>query len=55
MFYYQFDHNGRLVELGPANSEYEAKLMFQNRYGYWPEDATQFNTYPQYPITTQQW
>jgi hypothetical protein len=56
VFYYRFLH--RLhgdVEIGPFNNEYEAKLTFQQRYGYWPENAVEYNTYPKIPIHPDQW
>jgi hypothetical protein len=34
-----FIYNNQEVEIGPYTNEYDAKLTFQWRYHYWPENA----------------
>ena len=41
---YTFYHMTRKVEFGPYDCEDYAKVAFQRRFGYWPENA--IDAYP---------
>jgi hypothetical protein len=43
---WKFAHRSRVVEFGPYDTEYEAAVHFQMRYGYWPNPAIGKTLYP---------
>lgn len=44
-FNFSFNHGARVVKMHCHEDEYAAKVAFQQRFGYWPEDAVWVERY----------